>query len=467
MRRKNCVQHGRRGREGALSRPRRQRLIGRWIAFLVLVVAIGIPVWAVQRHETTQEIPSSVVDQGIPSDAVDQRSPSDVVSAEPSVSAPTSPPALQGTVQSGQSTYTLLREAGVRAAEVVIMQRAVRQVYDVSNLRVGQPYRIETAADGSLQRFVYEIDLTRRLEVERQGAEFVGRIHAIAYELRERMVQGIMHGSLYDALATQGETPEIATDLAEIFAWQIDFHTDIRDGDTFRVLIEEPYRDGRRVGYGRILAAELVNRQRAFQAVYYAPENAKATGAYYRPDGRSMRRMFLRSPLRYTRISSGFSSRRLHPVLKQYRPHFGVDYAAPTGTAVHSVADGVVQWAGRKGGNGNMVKIQHQRGYMTYYLHLSRYARGLQAGKRVTQGQVIGYVGSTGLSTGPHLDFRIKRHGKYLNPLRLKKNLTAPPLPQHVLPAFQAYAARALAKLSQVEAAAHSAGSQSLPQALR
>jgi murein DD-endopeptidase MepM/ murein hydrolase activator NlpD len=424
---------------------RRQRLIGVGGGLLLLIVAVILPAGAVQL---------AAIDRGMPVDGVSVDSAPSAVPASPLVS--------QGTVQSGQSMYTLLRNAGVSAAEIVTMQRAVRHVYDVSRLRVGRPYRIELAADGSLRRFRYEIDFARRFEVERQGAGFVGRIDTMASELRERVVQGVIHGSLYDALATQGEAPQIAADLVEIFAWYIDFHTDLRDGDTFRALIEEQYRDGEHVDYRRILAAELVNRQRVLRAVYYASDDdssAQATRAYYRPDGRAMRRMFLRSPLRYTRISSGFSYRRFHPVLKRYRPHLGIDYAAPRGTAVHSVADGLVKWVGRKGANGNMIKIQHKRGYTTYYLHLSRFARGLRAGKRVTQGQVIGYVGSTGLATGPHLDFRLKRYGKYLNPLRLKKNSASPPLPRRVLPAFQAYAAGTLAKLSQVETAAH----QSVP----
>jgi murein DD-endopeptidase MepM/ murein hydrolase activator NlpD len=303
-------------------------------------------------------------------------------------------------------------------------------------------------ADGLLQRFVYEIDANNRLVVERRGQAFIGRLEPIVYERRQRVIQGSIHGSLYEALALQKESPEIAADLADIFAWNIDFHTDLRDGDTFRVLIEERYRNGELVGYYRILAAEFVNRQHVFQAVYYPPD--KDDGAYYRPDGHSMRRMFLRSPLRYTRITSRFSRRRFHPVLKRYRPHLGIDYAAPVGTPVRSVADGVVVRAGRKGTSGKMIEIRHNSVYTTYYSHLARFARGVRVGKRVVQGQVIGYVGSTGLATGPHLDFRITKYGKYLNPLR-HKNIEAPPLPQQALPAFRAYAEQLLAKLTHSE----------------
>jgi murein DD-endopeptidase MepM/ murein hydrolase activator NlpD len=321
-------------------------------------------------------------------------------------------------------------------------------------VRVGQRYRVEVTADGLLQRFAYEVDTQNRIEVERQGETFIGRLAPIAYVHKERVVQGVIHGSLYEALAAQGESPKIAADLADIFAWEVDFHTDLRDGDTFRTLIEERYRDGKLLGYHRILVAEVVNRQRIIQAVYYAPEGSD--DAYYHPDGSSLRRMFLRSPLRYTRISSRFSHHRFHPLLKRYRPHLGIDYAAPIGTPVRSVADGVVVRAGRKGAGGKMIAIRHNRIYSTYYLHLSRFARGVRVGKRVTQGQVIGYVGSTGLSTGPHLDFRLTKHGKYLNPLRYK-SIEAPPLSPQALPAFQAYAKRLLTKLQRPEVTPHQA----------
>jgi murein DD-endopeptidase MepM/ murein hydrolase activator NlpD len=238
---------------------------------------------------------------------------------------------------------------------------------------------------------------------------------------------------------------QIAADLVEIFAWDIDFHTDLRAGDTFRVLLDERYRDGKFVGYHRILAAEMVNQQRLLQAVYYVAPEAQST--YYRPDGTPVRRMFLRSPLQYTRISSQFSHHRFHPVLGQYRPHLGIDYAAPTGTPVRSVADGVIAWAGMKGASGNMVEVRHNSIYSTFYLHLSRFASEVHVGKRVVQGEVIGYVGSTGLATGPHLDFRLTKAGKYLNPLD-HKSIEAPPLPREGLPAFRTHARRLLAELT-------------------
>jgi murein DD-endopeptidase MepM/ murein hydrolase activator NlpD len=301
------------------------------------------------------------------------------------------------------------------------------------------------AADGALQHFTYEIDTQQRLEVKRHGQTFVGRLEPIAYEQKNRVLQGTIRGSLYEALAVRGESLQIAADLAEIFAWDVDFHKGLRHGDTFRVLLEERYRDGHFVGHHRILAAEMVNQQRLLQAVYYAAPAAQST--YYRPNGTPVRRMFLRSPLQYTRISSQFSQHRLHPILGQYRPHLGIDYAAPTGTPVRSVADGVIAWAGMKGASGNMVEVRHNSIYSTFYLHLSHFATGIHVGRRVEQGEVIGYVGSTGLATGPHLDFRLTKAGKYLNPLE-HKNIEAPPLPREVLPAFRTHARHLLAELA-------------------
>jgi murein DD-endopeptidase MepM/ murein hydrolase activator NlpD len=357
---------------------------------------------------------------------------------------PALPLSVTGTVARGATSYTLLQGAGASAAEVTALREAIRDVYDIRQLRAGQPYSLEVTPEGQLLRFTYEIDPQHILEVERQDQTFVGRLTPIPYKHKERVVHATIRASLYETLAAQGEDVRLAADLAEIFACDVDFYTDLRRGDTLRMILEDRYRDGKRIGYRRILAAELSNQAHVFQAIYYPGEGD--TGAYYRPDGRSMRRMFLRSPLQYTRISSQFSPRRFHPILKRYRPHLGIDYAAPLGTPVRSVGDGVVTWVGSKGGNGKMVAIQHNRVYATYYLHLSRFANDIQVDDRVTQGQIIGYVGSTGLSTGPHLDFRMTKNGRFLNPLG-HDNVEAQPLPREVLPAFRAYAKRLLVAL--------------------
>jgi murein DD-endopeptidase MepM/ murein hydrolase activator NlpD len=325
------------------------------------------------------------------------------------------------------------------------MRRAIRPIYDLRDLHVGHVYTIATDTDGRLQRFTYDITDQKRLEITRQHTQFVGKLTSIPYEQQERVISGRITDSIYEALTAQGESPRLVRDLADIFAWKIDFPTDLRQGDEFHLLIEERARQGQLLHYHRILAAELVNQDQVLQAVYYAPQ-----GEYYQPDGRSLRGMFLRSPLQYLRISSHFSRRRLHPILKRYRPHWGIDYAAPRGTPVRTVGDGVVKWAGRKGENGKLITIRHNSVYTSHYLHLSRYARGIRHGVRVKQGQIIGYVGSTGLATGPHLDFRLVKNGRYVNPLT-HKSTDAPAIPERSLAAFQRFAAQQLGKLKQAQ----------------
>ena len=204
---------------------------------------------------------------------------------------------------------------------------------------------------------------------------------------------------------------------ADLLAWQVDFLTETRPGDRFEILVREEWLDGERLGFGKILAAEYDGKLASARAIRYV--GADGTLDWYDDDGKSVRRAFLKSPLNFRRISSKFTARRRHPILKTVRPHWGVDYAAPTGTPVSALGDGVVTVAGRKGGYGNYIEVRHSSTYTTCYGHLSKYAKGIKKGTRVEQGEVIGYVGSTGLSTGPHLDFRVKKNGKFVDPLKL------------------------------------------------
>jgi murein DD-endopeptidase MepM/ murein hydrolase activator NlpD len=222
---------------------------------------------------------------------------------------------------------------------------------------------------------------------------------------------------LFEAVVNAGEKPELAMRLADIFGWDLDFYTDPRPGDTFRVVVEKKvFAHESETSYGRILGAEYDNGGHIYRAVLFHDPSGQA--AYYSPDGKSMKKAFLHSPLKFAApITSHFSLHRFHPILKEYRPHLGIDYAAPTGTPVQSIGDGRVIFAGWKGGSGNLIEIQHANGYTTYYMHLSRIL--VRDGQRVEQGQRIGLVGMTGLATGPHLDFRIQQHGQFLNFERL------------------------------------------------
>ncbi|MFN3413525.1 MAG: M23 family metallopeptidase [Thermoanaerobaculum sp.] len=245
---------------------------------------------------------------------------------------------------------------------------------------------------------------------------------------------GTISGSLFGTVSAFGEEDELAVALAEVFAWQVDFHRDLAPGDQVKVLFLRQESEGEFLGYGPILAATLVNRGKAYRAFRYVHQGR---AGYYDELGRPLKRQFLRSPLPYSRVTSGFSFSRRHPILGRRLPHFGVDYAAPEGTPVRATADGVVSFVGSKGGGGKTVEIRHAGGFSTAYLHLSRFASGLAVGRRVSQGEVIGYVGSTGLSTGPHLDYRVTQNGRHLNPARLGSD-PAPPLAGKALEAFTA-----------------------------
>jgi murein DD-endopeptidase MepM/ murein hydrolase activator NlpD len=233
-------------------------------------------------------------------------------------------------------------------------------------------------------------------------------------EMRVRTVRGAISTSLFEAVEAAGAHDQTAVQLADIFGWDIDFVLDVRPGDTFVVTYPEVWRDGVYLKDGPIQAAAFVNQGREFRAVRYT--DPQGDSHYYTPDGRSLHKAFLRTPVEFTRVSSRFNSARLHPILNRIRAHKGVDYAAPIGTPVRAAGDGRIRFAGVKGGYGNLVEIEHTRSIVTVYGHLSRFARGTRAGAHVTQGEVIAYVGMTGLATGPHLHYEYRVNGVFKNP---------------------------------------------------
>jgi murein DD-endopeptidase MepM/ murein hydrolase activator NlpD len=257
-------------------------------------------------------------------------------------------------------------------------------------------------------------------------------------------VSATIKTSLYDALRESGEEPQLVQQLVDVFQWDIDFFA-LQKGDSFSLVVEKKYAGRDLVGYGPILAARFVQDGGNYEAFRY--ENADGRAGYYGHDAKPLRKQFLRAPLKFTRITSGFSKKRFHPVLRYFRPHYGVDYGAPAGTPVMTTADGVVVEARRSRGEGNFVRIRHTSRIETYYLHLSRFAKGIRRGTRVTQGDVIGYVGATGLATAPHLDYRVKDGGKWLDPLKLK-SITPDRLHGESLRRFRADVARLLPQLS-------------------
>jgi murein DD-endopeptidase MepM/ murein hydrolase activator NlpD len=310
----------------------------------------------------------------------------------------------------------------LHTADVTGVVTAAARVFDLRKLRAGQPWRFERTLDGCVRHLEYEVDAERFLRVSARANEAHGfDASVIPYDVRQTTmtVAGIIDShnpSLFAAMAAEGETPELPMALAAIFGGEVDFNTDLQRGDGFGLVVEKIYREGRFARYGTVQAAELRNAGRRLLAIRYAPPGAAFS--YYDTDGKSLKRFFLRSPLRFEpQVTSRFSLARFHPVLHRMRAHLGVDYRAPVGAPVVAVASGVVTSAGRRGGAGNMVSIRHPSGYESSYLHLSAITRGIRPGAHVAQGQMIGRVGATGLATGPHLDYRLAKNGRFINPL--------------------------------------------------
>ena len=361
---------------------------------------------------------------------------------------------IQATVPRNATLDTLLRANRLRSELVESAVSATRAVFDPRRLRADRPYRIVRSLDGLLREFEYQIDADRFLRIINKDREHPEALDAqvLAYDKRIDTVAidariDADHPSLIAAIDESGENVQLAMALAEIFAGQVDFQSDLQQGDSFRVLFEKESHSGQFSGYGAILAAAITVDGRKVEAFRFAdPGSGKP--AYYDADGRSLRRLFLKSPLRFEpRVTSGFSLHRLHPIDRVYKAHLGVDYGAPIGAPVVAVANGVVLSAGYGGAGGNMVRLKHASGYETYYLHLSSMA--VRAGAHVQQGQLIGRVGMTGSATGPHLDFRISRNGGFLNPVSVhSRQAPGEPIPPARLAVFRASRDTLLSQLS-------------------
>ncbi|GAB4369312.1 MAG: M23 family metallopeptidase [Deltaproteobacteria bacterium] len=324
---------------------------------------------------------------------------------------------IEGTVGPGESLFDIFKRNGLDFSQLHEMKQAATKVFRLRDIRPGRPYRIALDADNNVVSLSYRIDDLASLDIARKEDAFEARKETIEYEVREARLGGVIETSLAAALEEKGRPAALALDLSDIFSWDIDFTTDIRKGDVYRVVVEELWLNGECKRYGEVLSAEFENDGTVHRAYRFEVDGRVG---YYDDEGDSMRRAFLKAPLSYRRISSGFSLNRFHPILKRRHPHLGVDYVAPAGTPVSAIGDGTVTFAGWKGANGRLVILQHPMGYTTYYGHLSRIAKGIRRGVRVAQGDLIGYVGSSGRATGPHLHFQMNRHGRILNPLSVK-----------------------------------------------
>ena len=332
----------------------------------------------------------------------------------------------------------------------VLLNRIVnssREAKMLARIRPGQTLRFQFDENRELEILELQRSPTESLRVAIADDEIRTREISKAVDSRIASAAGMIESSLFADGQKAGLSDGLIMELATIFGWDIDFALEIRAGDQFRVLYEEHYLDGERLRDGPILAAEFSNRGATYRAVRY--EDANGETGYYDADGHSKRRAFIRSPIKFGRVSSRYNPRRWHPILKKWRSHKGVDYAAPTGTPIRATGDGRVAFRGTKGGYGRTVILEHGGKYTTLYAHLSKYSKRARAGNRVKQGQVIGYVGKTGLASGPHLHYEFRVHGKHRDPLRveLPKSLS---LPKTEIAAFRKATAPLLAQLEQI-----------------
>ena len=344
---------------------------------------------------------------------------------------------VEGEFRHGDTFAGVLRRAGVSATLIDQLAGAVQPEFDVKRIRSGRPYKIYFTANDELLLFRYRPDRQRAILVAEGLRGWRAIEIVVPYDIRPRFIHADIRGSLEGALAVtwlgRSDAIRLSHKLAGIFAWDIDFAADLRVNDTVDVVVEQRFLEGEFVGFGDVLAAELRIAGRTYKAVRYVRPGTAI--AYFTPTGESLQRAFLRSPVDFPRISSRFSYRRMHPVLNVVRPHRGVDYVAPAGTPVHATATGIVTYVGRNAPAGNHVKIQHGGSYTSWYLHLSRPADGLEVGDKVEQGEVLGYVGRTGLATSDHLHYQLERGGIFVDPLSIDSP-SAAPLPSEQMADF-------------------------------
>lgn len=391
------------------------------IALAAAVLGVGLLVWRTQQPAPTPA-PAPVVAAPAPATALP--APPQVPPIQASLAAP-----IEVIVGRNDTLDRIFRRMSLDTADLARIRDlpGIRQSLDF--LRPGDAIEV-THADGEIRTLSRKVSETQTLKVVRESSGFAVQMIDHPVELRPRTATARIDSSLFESAASAGISDQLALELANIFAWDIDFVLDIRDGDSFTVVYNQVFQEGRYLHDGDILAAEFINDGKVYRAARYVSPDGRS--GYYTPQGRPMRKAFLRTPVEFTRISSRFNPRRHHPILNLIRGHMGTDYAAPVGTPVRAASDGRVSFKGRKGGYGNALMLAHTRGVSTLYGHLSRYARNLRSGDRVHQGQVVGYVGMTGLATGPHLHYEYLMNGVHKDPEKVQ------------LPAAEALDAQAL-----------------------
>ncbi len=392
------------------SRPSVLARIGRgldawqWAALAVLSLT-GAAAFGLAPGTTLETVPTRAVERAL---------------ALPEIAPAATEPELfwrEERVQRGDTIGALLARAGVDDPEAMQFLRTHATARPLYQLRPGRPVRVATGQDGELIALKFRTQTGALLAIERQDGRLAATQTAAVEEIRTTLRSGEIRTSLFGAADAAGIPDAVTMALADVFAGDVDFHHDLRRGDRFTVMYETRFVDGEAVGPGRILAAEFSNRGTTLRA--YLWQDADGTDGWYNADGRSTRGAFLRAPMEFSRITSGFSLARFHPILQKWRAHQGVDYAAPMGTPIRATADGVVAFAGVQGGYGNVVFLRHHGAYSTVYGHLSRFAPHVRNGARVRQGETIGFVGMTGWATGPHLHYEFRIADAPRNPLNV------------------------------------------------
>ncbi|MCU1350601.1 MAG: peptidase [Acidobacteria bacterium] len=348
------------------------------------------------------------------------------------------------TVEDGDTLDSILGAGGLDRRECAVLTQEFGKSIDVRRLRPGNLLRFHYDTERKVDSVELKITGWGQVDAVRNGTRFDVLARPAEQRELQQTVAASIESSLYEALRSAGESPQLAQQIVDVFQWDIDFFA-LKKGDSFSLVVKKKFAGGDAIGYGPILAARFTHDGDTYEA--FRHESPDGRGGYYSSAGTPLRKQFLRAPLQFTHITSTFSNRRFHPILKYFRPHHGVDYGAPVGTPVMTTADGVVVEAGYKGGEGNYIKVRHTSRIDTSYLHLSRFAKGVKRGSKVTQGDVIGYVGMTGLATGPHLDYRVNDNGTWLDPLKLK-SITPDPLRGDSLRQFRANVAAFQPKLA-------------------
>jgi murein DD-endopeptidase MepM/ murein hydrolase activator NlpD len=361
---------------------------------------------------------------------------------------------VENAVLEGDSMGGILRREGFTPPEADELIRALQPVMDLRKIRVGQSYRIQFDDRGAMQAFEFMVSrvLTVRAERGADGKLVAKRIEA-ATDIRVLELGGDIETSLYAAIKATGEETALVAFFVDVFAYDMNFYIDTQRGDRWKMLVEKIYKDGEFLAYGRVLAAEYAGRVGTFRAFWWQPPGT-ASGRYFDSRGRSVEKTFLKSPLKYARVSSKFNPRRMHPILHRVKGHWGVDYAAPQGTPVWAAAGGRITFRGRRGGAGNCVIINHDGGLQTIYMHLKKFAGGQRVGQRVAQKTVVGYVGMTGLATGPHLHFGVKQNGRFVDPGKIKMKPGPGVAPQHIAK-FEEDTAQLVARLDRIDVNRH------------